>query len=259
MKDWTYQKVFTFCALLVLLFIRFPFGDFAFAVSRLFRWTYLSSQVDALRLFQNWMMYPWEKTSFLLVGIVVFINRGELEKINVDKQFLALLAVGGALFCWNYFLPIGWVGIIISGCIVYFMYKSELLFQYNMRPNSSLFILNIVAIFILYIVYRYKAFNLITLTTMIQYTSPRLPFLLAEEIVFRGLSWMYLEELGLSKSATIAIQAIIFWIYHIYYIFSQPFFFWVAVPLVGLLLGIVVWKYKSITPSAIAHLLFNLL
>lgn len=82
--------------------------------------------------------------------------------------------------------------------------------------------------------------------------------MLVEEVIFRGLLWMYLEELGIPGIAIVIIQTLLFWGSHIYYMFSNPILFWFELPIASFLLGIIVWKYKSLTPSSVGHILFNL-
>jgi len=43
------------------------------------------------------------------------------------------------------------------------------------------------------------------------------------------------------------------------YAFNNLAFFWINAPMISILLGIIVWRSKSITPSAIAHILINML
>ncbi|NOT06500.1 MAG: CPBP family intramembrane metalloprotease [Anaerolineales bacterium] len=56
----------------------------------------------------------------------------------------------------------------------------------------------------------------------------------------------------------VILQAILFWISHVY-AFNNLTFFWITTPMVSIFLGIIVWRSKSITPSTIAHLLINML
>ena len=69
---------------------------------------------------------------------------------------------------------------------------------------------------------------------------------------------MFLKDLGLSDSKAIFLQAFIFGAKHINYLFSSPFSFWLAIPLLGLILGIIVFRTKSLTVSTFVHLLYNI-
>ena len=258
MRKWTKRQVFTYTALLILLAVRFPIGDFVSNLSQLINVTALSSWIDALRSVQNWTFYLWERFSFVLVGIVILVNRSDLKKINIDRSFLALFVISGILFCGYSFWPLGWMGVLISGYIVYLVSKNEINFENDSRPNSLLPIIILVLLFFLSFLLQNVALNVATFNTIIQNISDQLPFLLAEEVIFRGLLWVCLKELGWSELVIIIVQAMLFWFFHIYYMFSEPVLFWLIVPATSMFLGILVWKYKSITPSLVAHILFNL-
>lgn len=70
---------------------------------------------------------------------------------------------------------------------------------------------------------------------------------------------MFLKDLGLNESRIFYIQALVFWISHINYLFESPIFFWIILPIVSLTYGYVVYRSKSLTPSTIAHILYNAL
>jgi membrane protease YdiL (CAAX protease family) len=79
-----------------------------------------------------------------------------------------------------------------------------------------------------------------------------------EEVIFRGALWVYLRSLGLSERTTFFVQAFLFWIAHPRFLFLGDWYsFWVAAPCIAILLGLLVWRSKSLTPSVLAHFLFN--
>ena len=84
-------------------------------------------------------------------------------------------------------------------------------------------------------------------------------FVAVEEIVFRGMLWLFLKGLNWSELKIIIFQAILFWLSHAYSTTIDPTFFWIIAPIAGVFLGIIVWRSKSITPSTIAHVLINVL
>jgi membrane protease YdiL (CAAX protease family) len=84
-----------------------------------------------------------------------------------------------------------------------------------------------------------------------------IPFSIIEEAVFRGMLYMFLVDLGVSQNKTFWIQAFVFWISHINYIISSPVNFWLTIPILSLLLGYLAHRSRSLTPSAIAHILYN--
>jgi membrane protease YdiL (CAAX protease family) len=78
-----------------------------------------------------------------------------------------------------------------------------------------------------------------------------------EELLFRGLLWMFLEKLKLSGLKILFIQALLFWIVHLNTTSRAPF--WVLLPPFGLWLGFLVLRSKSLIPSISTHFVYNLI
>lgn len=79
-----------------------------------------------------------------------------------------------------------------------------------------------------------------------------------EEPLFRGFLWGYLEKRGWTTLRILIVQALLFWIGHIYYLVSGDFYsFWVLPLASGLVFGWIAWKGKDIAPSMFAHGFFN--
>jgi hypothetical protein len=77
-----------------------------------------------------------------------------------------------------------------------------------------------------------------------------------EEPAFRGFLWGYLEHRKWQPVTIWQAQALLFWLAHLRYI-DQPFTFWIAVPIGGLVFGWLSWKSKSISPGLLAHAAYN--
>ena len=77
-----------------------------------------------------------------------------------------------------------------------------------------------------------------------------------EEVIFRGILWRYLENSGLKKYQVVFTQAFFFWAVHFYY-YPHLLFFWIFLPFISILLGVIVYKSKSIFPSFVLHYLYN--
>ena len=80
---------------------------------------------------------------------------------------------------------------------------------------------------------------------------------LAEEPFFRGFLWGGLRKTGLREVWIWLVQAGLFWLGHAYAFLYGPFSFWLIVPIAGLVLGLLVWRSRSIAPGMIAHGLAN--
>ncbi len=78
-----------------------------------------------------------------------------------------------------------------------------------------------------------------------------------EEPFFRGILWGVLKKYKCKDLWICLIQAVLFWISHIYYINSSPYSFWIVVPLGGVVLGVLSWRSRSIGTSMAAHGMIN--
>jgi membrane protease YdiL (CAAX protease family) len=252
------SKIFNRLALFILLIAGFPYGDFALNIFRLFNATAFSSWANVLRSIQNSTSYVWENFSFVLVGVVILANRDNLIRLKIDKVFLTLFIASGILYCRYYFWPLGWAALLVSGFIAYTLVRNVCCFEYDVRINSRRIVLFLVVAFLLYWSFKIEYIAVPSVDNYINVFLTRLPFWLVEEIVFRGLLWMYLEELNLPSLAIMLIQALSFWIFHVNSMFSAPLDFWLIIPIGCIFFGVLVWRYGSITPSAIAHILVNL-
>lgn len=80
---------------------------------------------------------------------------------------------------------------------------------------------------------------------------------LSEEPFFRGFLWGALEQAGFKPLACFLVQGLLFWVAHFYYLTALPISFWLIVPLGSVLLGLLVWRSRSISTSMIAHGVMN--
>jgi membrane protease YdiL (CAAX protease family) len=79
-----------------------------------------------------------------------------------------------------------------------------------------------------------------------------------EEFIFRGFIWGYLKRIGWKDGGICIFQAVLFWIVH-FYRFNiggeDPFGFRFFIG--GIILGLLVWITRSITPSILEHVSYN--
>jgi len=77
-----------------------------------------------------------------------------------------------------------------------------------------------------------------------------------EEPVFRGFLWGYLRDRGVNERWALLLQAGLFVMAHARLI-GRSTSFWITVPAAALAFGWLAWKSRSITPSLIAHAIYN--
>jgi membrane protease YdiL (CAAX protease family) len=79
----------------------------------------------------------------------------------------------------------------------------------------------------------------------------------AEEPLFRGFLWGYLRKLGWREGRILIFQALLFSLAHIYYMKDLPISFWIVVPSSAVVLGLLVWRSRTIACSMAAHAALN--
>lgn len=76
-----------------------------------------------------------------------------------------------------------------------------------------------------------------------------------EEPLFRGFLWGYLRRRGWKDPIIWIFQALLFWISHINYWGRSSF--WFTLPFLGLFLGLLAWRSRSVATSMAAHAGYN--
>jgi len=257
MKTWTKQQVIVYIALLVLLAIRTPIAALISNFARLFGASTYPLWVESLRLIESWTYYLFERWSFVLVGIILIINRRVLKSLNIDEYFIAIFASSGVAFCFYYFWPLGWAAPLISIYLFILFKKRE--YEFVNTGLSFQRIITIIAIGFFLVLFILGLSDITKLRWEVHQSITDMPFVLVEEVIFRGLLWMFLKNLNWSEPKIVGLQAILFWLAHAYFMFTDPIFFWIITPIVSILLGIIVWRFRSLTISTVAHTLLNLL
>ncbi len=80
---------------------------------------------------------------------------------------------------------------------------------------------------------------------------------ISEEPLFRGFIWGYLRKFQWKESWILIFQSSIFMLGHIYYLGSYPIFVFIRTFIAAFVLGIIVWKSRSIANSMVAHSIIN--
>ncbi len=257
MESFTKQRLLTYVALLVFLAIRIPVADLLLNPLQLFHVSMLPAWTEGLRSIQHWTYYLWENGSFVFVGIIIFLNRFDLRSLNVDRCFVAIFVIGAAIYCRYFFWPTGWIAAFTAILLLILAVRKELEFT-GMETNSWRITTIILVVFFLGLLLISDRVDIANVGNAVQYSIERLPFAAMEEFIFRGLLWMFLRSLKWSEFTIVIVQAIVFWLSHAHLMLTDPVFFWAIAPFMSMLLGIIVWRSRSISSSTVAHVLFNL-
>ena len=202
--------------------------------------------------------------SYGLISVIIWLNRMDLQSLNIDSKFIILFVAVGYLY--SLILPVksGVFLALVATVILWWLSSNKLQFEYvsSRFRQTSLFILIILApqfIRLIIIILR-GSLTLPDAKTIIEavYTAS-FTNVIFEEVVYRGLLWMFLARAGLKGHQIIVTQAIFFWLSHLYYFNSNPIAFWFFLPFVSIMLGIIVLRSKKILPSIVGHFLYNFL
>ena len=204
----------------------------------------------------------WEEVSFLcttyfLISLLLWVNKSNLNETGVDKNFIVLFIVLGAIYS---FLTPSKLGILLGVATIlnigtFFSSKSQ--YARNELGNKGfiMFLFILLALDFIYFIVIQKARLFMNDTTIIDAVFwTNLPFIVVEEFLFRGLLWKLLQDFELSENKIIFIQAFLFWLCHFY---LNPIVFWIFLPLISIMLGYLRLRSKSITPGIFLHFLHN--
>jgi len=262
MKTWTKNQVITYTILLVLLIVDLSLSLLVLIYRDSFSPS--SKDVNADRL-EFWITILYGLIlfgSFPLITLVITLNQDQLQKLNIDKFYFVLLIACG--LAGLYSLPYNCFAGIAAIYAVYTLLVHKA--RFGIADESALrIILLIVGVFagILICMIGLVDATKIDILRAEQWTKDfifdTIPISVYQEAVFRGILYMFLKDLNLSESKIFYTQAFLFWITHIHYLFQSPVFFWIIIPASGLIFGYLAFRTKSITPSAIAHILSNAL
>jgi membrane protease YdiL (CAAX protease family) len=207
--------------------------------------------------------------TYLVTGLLVYQNRNNLAQYNITPVALAafLFAPLAAIMAGNDSDPTLWVRAALAALLAVFLFAVG-----RYRPSlastnvKKTFIDAGLALLLCFLaplaIHAIRGFPVVAGALASDFDIPYVWFYqlslaaVSEEPLFRGFLWGYFKAKGLKDGPICLIQAGLFWIGHIYYI-GTGINFWVVHPLAALLLGLIVWKTKSVTHSMAVHSSIN--
>ncbi len=195
-----------------------------------------------------------------LISVVIWLNRKNLQSLNIDSKFIVIFVFVGYLY--SLLLPVtpGVFLALATTFVLWLLSSNKLQFEYapSHFKQVTVFILIIFAPLIIKSIFSRASATLPDPKTIIEaFFTANLPLVVFEEVIFRGLLWIYLVSVGLKGYQIIFTQGVLFWLSHLYYFKSDPATFWFWLPLISIMLGIIVWRSKTVFPSIIGHYLYN--
>lgn len=250
-----YQRIVTRVTLFVLLLTRFPFYGYGLFLEKFLKPSVFSIDLESLRLLQNHFILFFWRYSFILIAIVIINNTDRLNKLNLDKSFILIFLCGGLAYTGNldWYYSDWQIGLVtgITSLFVFILGIKGVFKSGDEGPNWTPAVLVLTIGFFLVVL-------CVSNPWVIQGFLSNIPIVIVEEVLFRGMLWMFLKDLNFSDLKIVVVQAILFWFYHVG-VTNSLVDFWVILPIESVLFGLVVWKSRSITPGVFAHLLANVL
>lgn len=214
----------------------------------------------------DWIAYWYSSVAFILTALIIWLNRHRLATLNIDRPFIGALIIGGAFYALRT-TPnnVGALVGIVAGLIFWAYSENQFVFR-NPIPyprGTGLLILFLILLALAPVILFPSPLKTtlspsIFITTFLGVLQSYLMLNVFEEVIFRGALWAYLQSFGLSERVAFLTQAILFWVaHHRFLLLDHQYSFWVATPCVAILLGLLAWRSKSLTPSLIGHFLFN--
>lgn len=215
----------------------------------------------------DWFRYWYSGIAYILTALIIWLNKHRLATLHIDRPFISIFIISGVLYAL--FLKYG-VGIFvgITAGLIFLAYQTNRLVFSKPVPFSKgtgllIFLTILLALTpaLLFWPALKSTFDFdIFITTFQQILITDLAAIVFEEVLFRGALWAYVRSLGFSERSAFYITAICFWISHYRFLaLSTLYVFWISIPILALLLGLMILHSKSLTPSTISHLLFNFL
>lgn len=195
-----------------------------------------------------------------IVGLVIRINRDCLPKMNIDKFYIVMLIIATLLIIYT--VPYNVFAVITFLYLGYILLDKKV--KFSVIGNNWFWILLLLAVMLVGVIVSMLVFfeasniNLFSMEQSLRrFVLEIIPITIYEEVVYRGMLQMVLKDLGTGDFAAFTVQALLFWMKHINYLFASPISFWLFIPILSLILGYVVYRSKSLTLSTFLHILYN--
>jgi hypothetical protein len=257
MKTLTKQQAFTYVCLFALLASRILVADITLNFLQLFHAPALPESWSlGIRSVQDWTYTLFFNWSFILIGILIIVNRNDLQSLNIDGPFAAIFAAGSLTYWAYYRWPSGWIALLMLVPMYILNKKREFRFA-KPEPIANRIGIILVIVFFLSFLFTKNPLTIKRILSVTHFIVTQVPGMLVAEIIFRGLLWKFLTDLNWSAPKIIGLQAFLFWLSLSRFMFTNPIIFWIIFPIISVLLGIIVWRSKSISGSLFALLFYG--
>lgn len=247
MKTWTKHQALTYTLLFALLLAAFSRGLFNLIVGDLLDPSFEQIYEYQLRTLDRILFSLHWFGEFPAIVFVIQLNRDKLQRLNVDRLFVFMLITAGLIQLYKYPFTIFNIFAVIA-----LIYAVHILFDkkagFGVVDRNVFRIILLIAVVFAGVMFFAAGFpNAIKLglpsTELFdRFLFQIVPGSIYEEAVYRGILYMFLMDLGVSKSKAFYIQAFAFWIVHMGNLFESPSYFWLMLPSHSLIYGYIAMR-----------------
>ncbi len=212
---------------------------------------------QALILAHGLLGYIYAYAGLLVLAIVLVLQRRDLSSLNIDTTFPYLFIWATFAFSIGNPGPVGWTAAVLAVFLPLLLLRGAYRVA-KMQLGTLWTLLGILVAFSVCLILARRILDSDMIRSAVHWMLIGFPpNVVTEEVVFRGLLWMFLKNLRWADGPIVGLQATVFWLAHAQYLFTDPIGFWVIVPILSLALGVIVWKTRSLTAGTIAHVCMN--
>ncbi len=249
MKDC--NKSMSIIAIVVLMLLRFP-------LLLIGQWGLINEEIAFL---------IYVIGTYLFTGVFICVNMNNLKDYFITPITIILFVISPVL-SWisTPYDPTTYLRIILAIIVCMYLYKRRYvknIKNYKMGVKISDIVLMLIIIGIAVIMKNHfvgkigVAEDPLTFKTVFEMWAFQFSYAATlEEPLFRGIILGSLIKRGVNKGNAVLLQGVIFWLAHIYY-FNTGINFWLLIPVISILIGLIPIKTESISNSMIVHSLVN--
>jgi len=213
----------------------------------------------------DWIRYGYTLTLFSLISFLILINKNRLADFHVDDKFIYALIITGVVVVIFYLpLPINLLVVMLTAIVIRVWAQGNFLLYEEKSPSNIPFhiigsILPILPLYAFSIhISGVPNLNSIKLETI--FFEANLPGIIFEEILFRGVLWVVLQDLNFKKEQILLYSIFAFWFSHYKMIFQgADYSFWVILPYISVYYGLMISKGQSLFRTFTYHVTINVL
>jgi membrane protease YdiL (CAAX protease family) len=200
---------------------------------------------------------------YICILILLWFSRDNLEQYHMDRAaIIALILTGIFRSRLNepYDLIMRLILIVLTVIIVLLAIKSWQYIPVNKWAWVGIAILSGVAVIPLAVVESLQPDRYLSITIgpgLGVFIVRRILFYLSfvavfEEMAFRGILWGFLRGIGLKDGKIFWVQALLFWLGHLYRVIN-PITFFITIPVATIIYSLLAYRSRQVFPSIVSH------